>query len=206
MGRGNTRPGDATYYVSYDQFNCFSPDENGNDTEQRDYDCEADYVNDYIYNIQYDTNLLQHFTRETTGKEWYDRETRIIADNTHYIIVVYDNEWSVGFSLIRKDFWKDHSIYDYDDKQEKIAETTFIKEQDLLIPIYKKLLMKTMSGYSNEIYVPTGPWTSGKITKEMIEDTVMICPYCGEKSDSKDPKILCADCRQTFGHHSIDQL
>ena len=34
----------------------------------------------------------------------------------------------------------------------------------------------------------------------------MICPYCREKSDSQDPKILCADCRETFGHHSIDEL
>jgi len=34
----------------------------------------------------------------------------------------------------------------------------------------------------------------------------MMCPYCGEKSDSTDPKILCADCRETFGHHSIDEL
>jgi hypothetical protein len=32
------------------------------------------------------------------------------------------------------------------------------------------------------------------------------CPYCGEKSDSIDPKILCTDCRETFGHYSIDEL
>lgn len=173
MGRGNSRPGDATYYVDYSQFACFFCDENGNDTTDRDYDCEADYVNDYIYNIQHDTNLLQHFKRETTGSEWYDRETRVIADNKYYSIVVFDNEWSIGFSLIRKDFWKDHSIYDYDDdEQAKTAQLAFIKEQDALILIYKKLLMKTMFGYSNEIYMPTGPWTSGKITKEMIEDTV----------------------------------
>jgi hypothetical protein len=114
--------------------------------------------------------LLQHFRTEITGKEWYDRETRIIADNTHYVIVVYDNEWCVGFSLIRKDFWKDHSIYDYDDEQAKTAELAFIKEQDELISTYKKLLMKTMLSYSNEIYQPLGPWTSGKITREMIED------------------------------------
>jgi hypothetical protein len=86
---------------------------------------------------------------------------------------VFDNEWSVGFSLIRKDFWDEHSIYDYDDDNKaKTEEVSFIKEQDELIATYKKLLMKTMFGYSNEIYMPTGPWTSGKITKEMIEDTV----------------------------------
>lgn len=170
MGRGNTRPGDATYYVDYSQFTCFFCDENGNDTEDRDYDCEADYVNDYIYNIQHDTNLLQHFTREETGKEWYDSETRVVAYNKHYIIVVFDNEWSIGFSLIRKDFWDERSFYDYDtDEKARTEETLFIKEQNELMLTYKKLLMKTMFDYSNEIYMPTGPWTSGKITKEMIE-------------------------------------
>lgn len=34
----------------------------------------------------------------------------------------------------------------------------------------------------------------------------MVCPYCGEKSDSIDQKILCVDCRETFGHHTIDEL
>jgi hypothetical protein len=170
MGRGNSRPGDATYYVDYSQFTCFFCDENGNDTEERDYDCEADYVNDYIYNIQHDTNLIQHFTREETGKKWYDSETRVIADNKYYTIVVFDNEWSIGFSLIRKDFWDEHSWYDYDtDEKAKADDLAFIKEQDQLLPTYKKLLMKTMIDYSGEIYMPTGPWTSGKITKEMIE-------------------------------------
>lgn len=172
MGRGNARPGDVTYYVDYDKFTCFFCDENGNDTEERDYDCESDYVNDYIYNIQHDTNLLQHFTKEETGREWYDSETRVVAYNKHYIIVVFDNQWCIGFSLIRKDFWKDHSIYDYnDDEEEKTALLAFIKEQDELLPTYKKLLMKSMLDFSNEIYMPLGPWTSGKITKEMIEDT-----------------------------------
>jgi hypothetical protein len=175
MGRGNSRPGDANYYVDYDQFTCFFCDENGNDTEEHDYDCEADYVNDYIYNIQHDTNLLQHFTRETTGKKWYDSETRVIADNKYYTIVVFDNEWSIGFSLIRKDFWDERTIYDYDDDNKaKADEIAFIKEQDELLPTYKKLLMKTMTDYSGEIYMPLDPWTSDKVTKEMIEDTANV--------------------------------
>jgi hypothetical protein len=175
MGRGNSRPGDANYYVDYSQFACFFCDENGNDTEEHDYDCEADYVNDYIYNIQHDTNLLQHFTRETTGKKWYDSETRVIADNKYYTIVVFDNEWSIGFSLIRKDFWDERTIYDYDDDNKaKADEVAFIKEQDELLPTYKKLLMKTMTDYSGEIYMPLDPWTSDKVTKEMIEDTANV--------------------------------
>lgn len=170
MGRGNMRPGDATYYVDYEKFACFFCDENGNDTEEPDYDCERDYMQDYIYNIQYDSNFAKHFTQEATGKKWFDSETRIIADNSHYIVVVFDNQWSIGFSLIRKDFWDERSWYDYDDDDKaKADEAAFIKEQNDLLPTYKKLLMKTMMDYSGEIYMPTGPWTSGKITKEMIE-------------------------------------
>jgi len=158
MGRGNSRPGDATYYVDYNQFACFFCDENGNDTEERDYDCEADYVNDYIYNIQYDTNLLQYFTRETTGKKWYDTETRIIADNKYYSIVVFDNEWSIGFSLIRKDFWDEHSWYDYapvfieyciNQQIELTGFSAVISERDFpLVDKYKDLVKIFPSVYS----------------------------------------------------------
>jgi hypothetical protein len=34
----------------------------------------------------------------------------------------------------------------------------------------------------------------------------MLCPYCGENSNSPDPNVLCADCRETFGHYSIEEL
>ena len=32
------------------------------------------------------------------------------------------------------------------------------------------------------------------------------CPYCGEETDSSDPRVLCKDCRETFGHTFIDEL
>jgi hypothetical protein len=32
------------------------------------------------------------------------------------------------------------------------------------------------------------------------------CQYCGEKSDSVDPRILCKDCRETFGHTFFEEL
>ena len=32
------------------------------------------------------------------------------------------------------------------------------------------------------------------------------CPYCGEKSDSIDPRVLCKDCRETFGHTFFEEL
>jgi hypothetical protein len=32
------------------------------------------------------------------------------------------------------------------------------------------------------------------------------CLYCGEKSDSLDPRVLCKDCRETFGHTFFEEL
>jgi hypothetical protein len=32
------------------------------------------------------------------------------------------------------------------------------------------------------------------------------CLYCGEKSDSIDPRVLCKDCRETFGHTFFEEL
>ena len=32
------------------------------------------------------------------------------------------------------------------------------------------------------------------------------CLYCGEKSDSVDPRVLCKDCRETFGHTFFEEL
>lgn len=43
-----------------------------------------------------------------------------------------------------------------------------------------------------------------KITEPKIEKCD--CPYCGEKTDSIDPRVLCKECRQDFGHTLIDEL
>lgn len=32
------------------------------------------------------------------------------------------------------------------------------------------------------------------------------CKYCGEANNSEDEDVLCADCRQTFGHAFYSQL
>ena len=33
-----------------------------------------------------------------------------------------------------------------------------------------------------------------------------ICGYCGEIADGEDENLLCADCRETFGHAYLDEL
>lgn len=34
----------------------------------------------------------------------------------------------------------------------------------------------------------------------------LTCKYCGEFTDSIDPDVLCADCRECFGHTFIHEL
>ena len=169
MGRGNVRIGDVMYYVNYDKFTCYFPDENGEDTEERDYDCEIDYQKDFIMNIETAPELLEIFNQNKDVK-WFDRETRILLENKFYILAVADNEWSMGFTLIPKDFWDENSIYDFETEQEeRDAYDTFIKEQKSFLPLYKKVLLQTLFNFTQELYMPLGPWTSGKITKDMIE-------------------------------------
>lgn len=42
------------------------------------------------------------------------------------------------------------------------------------------------------------------INRAVGEDT--LCPYCLEVSDSTDPRVLCEECRETFGHTFINEL
>jgi hypothetical protein len=44
--------------------------------------------------------------------------------------------------------------------------------------------------------------------KKNIKPTIKKCdcPYCGQKSDSIDPRVLCKECRQDFGHTFIFEL
>lgn len=39
-----------------------------------------------------------------------------------------------------------------------------------------------------------------------VKRNTVLCPYCNGESDSKDPSVLCQECRETFGHTFIDEL
>ncbi len=43
-----------------------------------------------------------------------------------------------------------------------------------------------------------------KLIDEMLEEKS--CKYCGEKTDSIDPNILCPKCREDFGHTFYSEL
>lgn len=39
--------------------------------------------------------------------------------------------------------------------------------------------------------------------KEVVQHE---CQYCGHTTDSDDPRVLCKECREDFGHTFIDEL
>ena len=52
-------------------------------------------------------------------------------------------------------------------------------------------------------------WQRENNMKKVINNTTSEkcdCLYCGEKSDSVDPRVLCKDCRETFGHTFFEEL
>ena len=52
-------------------------------------------------------------------------------------------------------------------------------------------------------------WQRENNMKKVINNTTSEkcdCQYCGEKSDSVDPRVLCKDCRETFGHTFFEEL
>ena len=56
MGRGNAcihGEFEGLFYIDYDNFTCYTVDEDGNETEERDYDLEQELVEDSIINFKY---------------------------------------------------------------------------------------------------------------------------------------------------------
>lgn len=41
---------------------------------------------------------------------------------------------------------------------------------------------------------------------EIVVKKLPKCPYCGQTSDSTDPRVLCKECREDFGHTFYDEL
>ena len=58
--------------------------------------------------------------------------------------------------------------------------------------------MESLDEKLEKVVIDIADYFRGKVKIE--------CPYCGENSDRQDPKALCADCRETFGHSFIDEL
>jgi hypothetical protein len=70
------------------------------------------------------------------------------------------------------------------------------QDTDAIIPILTT--MESLDENLQKVVIDVADYFRSKVKVE--------CPYCGEDSDRQDPKALCADCRETFGHSFIDEL
>jgi hypothetical protein len=181
MGRGNTRVGnnEAIYYVDYDNFESFIQDEDGNDTNERDYDLESMLFEEWLLELQSSAILSPHFEQE---KRWMG-EGRIILSNKHFYIVAIDNEWAIGIALIRRDV-DDYYKYTYITEQE---EKQYKKEQDDLFDKYNNLLLDALYELVSELRVPNGAWMSSKFERGKVE-------YCIMDKDNNN-----IDCHRSYG-------
>ena len=181
MGRGNTRVGnnEAIYYVDYDNFESFIQDEDGNDTNERDYDLESMLFEEWLLELQSSAILSPHFEQE---KRWMG-EGRIILSNKHFYIVAIDNEWAIGIALIRRDV-DDYYKYTYITEQE---EKQYKKEQDDLFDKYNNLLLDALYELVSELRVPNGAWMSSKFERGKVEYCIM---------DKNNNNI---DCHRSYG-------
>jgi hypothetical protein len=170
MGRGNQRLKDneATYYVDYDEFTTYVLDEDGNETEEIDYEMQGQLVGDFIANFKTSSILCMHFIPFT--KWLHEREMEVLFHNDHYAIVTFDNQWSVGFGLMRKDFDDIYHYYDFDsEEKENAARKLFNETQDGLFNKYNEALQDALYEYAMMLYAPNGPWMSRTIEKRKVE-------------------------------------
>ena len=108
MGRGNAcTHGDyeGLYYIDYDNYTTYICDEDGNLTEERDYDYERMLLEDDIELLK--LLFKRRFTSFVDCDEWINRDEKAILENDLFYIAVEDNEWSLAVKLIQKD------SYDY---------------------------------------------------------------------------------------------
>jgi hypothetical protein len=160
MGRGNTQVADneAIYYVDYNNFESYIQDEDGNDTNERDYDVESMLFDDWLLEFQSLPILSQHFDK---ASGWIN-DGKLLLSNDYYNIVAIDNEWSIGIALTRRDV-DDYYKYTYPDDD---AVSLYKKEQDSLFDKYNNLLLDALYELVLELRVPNGAWMSSLFERD----------------------------------------
>lgn len=81
----------------------------------------------------------------------------------------------------------------------KTEEQTFEVEVAVKNPnITKKKLFEDVKAYEESL--------GFKVLQIEYQRGHHLCPYCGSIAKGTDKDILCEDCRETFGHYSIEEL
>jgi hypothetical protein len=144
MGRGNVcvhGKYEGLYYVDYENFYYNELDDEGNETEEREFDQMA-----MEYTIE---NFKQEMLKSgvfTKCDRWHHRDIHVVLESNLFEIAIVDNEWSYAVMLLQKDdapvgFQKKH----YESYLRKIREALF--EQFSQLGVYG------------------GAWTSGTIDR-----------------------------------------
>lgn len=152
MGRGNACVhGDyeGLFYVDYDNFNCYILDEDGNDTEEQDYDLQRELIDESIVNFKY--NFIKKYPNFVLVDKWIHRDSNIILENGLFYIAIEDNEWSYAVKLLQRE----DLDFNAGGLQGKLYKT--------YLEGIKQVLFKQF----NELGTYGGSWTSGTIKRDI---------------------------------------
>lgn len=120
------------------------------------YDPEESQANlaRILGDFMYDIHAWYPSFKRCEPSRW-KHEARIIMENQLYCIAVEDNEWSLAVKLLQKG----------DGELEGLQRGWFDK--------YMFAIRKSLLKYLPDIGTYTGPWTSGRITKEEFAQEVL---------------------------------
>jgi len=144
MGRGNVRvhgPYEGLYYVNYDNFVFYEVDEDGNETDNWEFD--ELYME---YSIDNFKNKMMKSGVFTECDRWYHGDIHVVLESKLFEIALTDNEWSFAVMLLQK---KEAPI----GLQKKHYKSYLRKIRDALFEQFSQL------------GVYGGAWTSGTIDR-----------------------------------------
>lgn len=151
MGKGNVCVfGDyeGLYYIDWENFCCEYEDEQGNVTQ--DYDFQQEEWERSLY--EFTSDFTKKFKSFSRCNEWTDRGEKAVLENNLFYIAVSDNEWSVAVKLIQKE----QSYY------------TKGNIENLQAKHYKNYLegiVECLFNQFDELGTYGGAWTSGRIRR-----------------------------------------
>lgn len=169
MGKGNICVSEANggcFYIDYDNLNVY---ESKDGTVEYVLQKDIENINDYNFleveterNIEdFKANFIADFCKEyKTFEEISKIHDATIMRSALFDIKLEDNEWSIAIMLVPIE-------------QEYNQPGNYIMMQQRLAPIYLKGIQKCLFKQFDTIGTYGGPWTSGRLTKEEFESSLV---------------------------------
>lgn len=160
MGRGNvcvTGDYEGLYYIDWDYFKVYLLDDDGNETDEIDYDAQADFMREELMG-EFRRLFVKRFPSFYLVDKWlggcHIHENRhAILENGLFYICLVDNEWSMAVELIQKDY----NTGDYGDFLPSLQRRHFKN--------YLEGMKNCLFELYPEIGIYKGAWTSGTIKR-----------------------------------------